>query len=173
MAGSGKTEVCNYLNKKGYPKIYFGDITFEQLAKRNLAVSEKNEWKVREELRKKYGMAAYAVLNLPKIKKSNKQKVVLLESLYSWEEYEVIKKEFGDKFKVLAVHAAPETRYARLKKRPKRPLTKKEAQGRDKAQVENSHIAGPISMADYVIINEGNKKSLFKETEKALRVLSV
>lgn len=172
LPGSGKTEAIEYLIKKlNWPKIYFGDATFEELKKQGLAVSEKNERMVREFLRKKYGMACYALWAIKKIKESKNTQNILIESLYSWDEYLELKKIFKEEFAVLAVYASPKMRYARLGNRPVRPLTFKEAQSRDYSQIGNIAQAGPIAIADWTIINEGDKKELFKKLNMLVRVL--
>jgi dephospho-CoA kinase len=171
MPGSGKTEVTKFFIKKGFDRVYFGDITFEEMKRRNLKINEANERKIREEIRKRHGMAAYAILSLSKIRKFYKEGNVVIESLYSWDEYKVVKDEFGSNFKVVAVYAPPQMRYARLKNRPARPCTKEEAQSRDYAQIENLAIAGPIAMADYTILNIGTLEDLFKKTEETLASL--
>lgn len=173
LPGAGKTEVTKFLVEKGFQKIYFGEITFEEIKRRNLEVNEANERLVREELRKKYGMAAYAILNLPKIKKAYKKGNIVLESLYSWDEYKIIKNEFGDAFSVIAVYAPPKIRYERLSKRKERPLKADEAKNRDYSQIENLAIAGPISMADFTIVNTGTLDELRAQAEKILNSLLI
>ncbi len=42
-------------------------MTDEEVKRRGLELNEQNERSVREDLRKQYGMAAYAILNLPRI----------------------------------------------------------------------------------------------------------
>lgn len=171
LPGAGKTEVTKFFVQNGFQKIYFGDITFEEIKHRNLEVNEANERMIREELREKYGMAAYAILNLPKIKDAFKRGNVVLESLYSWDEYKVIKKEFGEAFLVIAVYAPPKTRYERLSKRKERPLTTLEAKNRDYSQIENLAIAGPIAMADYTILNLGTLEDLRADVKKIMKKL--
>lgn len=166
LPGAGKTEVTKFLVEKGFQKIYFGDVTFKEMKLRNLEINEANERMIREEIRKKHGMAAYAILNLPKIRKSFDQGNVVLESLYSWDEYKTIKNEFGDAFYVVAVYAPPEMRYARLKNRKIRPFTLEESKSRDYAQIENLAIAGPIAMADFTIVNIGTLEELTSSAEK-------
>lgn len=170
LPGSGKTEVINYLIKKfGWPKVYFGDVTFDEMKKRRLEINEKNERTIREELREKYGMGAYAVFSLPKIEKFlESNDVVLLESLYSWEEYLEVKNKFGDKFKVIAIYAPPGIRYKRLSGRPERPLTSEEAESRDHAQIENLHQAGPIAMANYTITNDKDINHLYSQVDDVI-----
>ena len=173
LVGAGKTEVTEYVMKKtGWPKVYFGDATFDEMKKNGLEINEANERKTREEIRKNLGMGAYAILNVPKIKELFKNSSVVVESLYSWEEYLEMKKEFGDAFKVLAVLSSPETRIARMGSRPVRPLSREDMISRDYSQIENLHQAGPIARADFAIINEGTKEDLQKEIDKIIAKLS-
>lgn len=172
LPGSGKTETIEYLIKKtGWPKIYFGDVTFDELKRRSWKVNEKNEKRVREELRAKYGQACYAREVIRKIKKLPKNKNILVESLYSWVEYLEFKKNFGDDFISIGVYASPRTRYQRLAKRPVRPLRTDEAQSRDYAQIENLSQAGPIAMADYTVINERKMKDLYNQLDQIIKHL--
>lgn len=172
LPGSGKTEATEYvMKKKGWPKVYFGDATFDEMKKNGLEINEANERKTREEIRKKLGMGAYAILNSPKIKEFFKNSSVVVESLYSWEEYLEMKKEFGDVFKVLAIHSSPEKRIIRLMNRSHRPLTREDAISREYSQIENLHQAGPIARADFVVINEGTKEDLYKQVDKILNEL--
>ncbi len=169
LAGAGKTETTNYLAKKmNWPKIYFGQAVIDEVLKRGWPLNEENERKVREEFRAAHGMSAMAVANLPKVKEASATSNVLIESMYSWEEYVLLKKEFGDAFKVLAIYTSYQTRANRMKVRPERPLTAEQLESRDTAQIENLHQAGPIARADYTIVNEGSKEELFGNIDEVL-----
>jgi len=171
MAGSGKSEVARVFENNGFKKVRFGDITDEEVKKRGLQLNEENERHVRQQLRQEHGMAAYAKLNLPKIDAWLKSSNVVVDGLYSWEEYTFLKGRYGDNFHVVAIWASPGTRYERLAKRPVRPLTVEEAASRDVAELENTNKGGPIAMADFTIINEASLKELEKETGKVLSAL--
>jgi dephospho-CoA kinase len=171
MAGSGKSEVARFLESDGYHKVRFGNITDEEVKKRGLPLNEENERLVRQELRREQGMAAYALLNIPKINKFLESSNVVVDGLYSWAEYQLMKQQYGDKFVVLAVWSSPTTRYRRLTKRIIRPLKLEEATSRDKAEIENSAKGGPIAMADYTIINESSLEKLIQETRRILTEL--
>lgn len=172
LAGAGKSDVTEYLiNKMKSPKVYFGDATFDEMKRLGLEINEINERKTREDIRKNLGMGAYAILNLPKIKELFKDGSVVIESLYSWEEYLEMKKEFGDSFKVLAIYSSPETRIVRMANRPIRPLKRDEMISRDYSQIENLHQAGPIARADWTIVNEGTKEELQRELDKIIEKL--
>ena len=67
MAGSGKSEVSKVFEDDGYVRVRFGDVTDLEMQKRNLERCEAGERFCRELLRKEHGMAAYAILNQPRI----------------------------------------------------------------------------------------------------------
>ncbi len=163
MAGAGKSEVAGIFEESGFIRIRFGDITDEEIRKRGLGLNEENERYIRELLRKEYGMSAYARLNLSRIDLARKQSAVVIDGLYSWEEYTFLKTHYGEDFYVVAAWASPKTRYTRLTDRSNRRLTGEEAANRDKAEVENINKGGPIAMADFTIINESSLKELKKE----------
>ena len=168
MAGSGKSEVARVFERSGFSRIRFGDVTDEEVKKRGLELNEKNERYIRELLRKEHGMAAYAQLNLPRIDSALKHSDVIIDGLYSWEEYTLLKTHYGEDFFVVAVWASPRTRYARLAGRANRQLTSDEAASRDRAEIENVNKGGPIAMADFTIINESSLTDLRKETERII-----
>jgi dephospho-CoA kinase len=165
MAGSGKSEVARMFEEAHFYRIRFGDITDAEVKKRGLELNERNERQVRESLRREHGMAAYAILNLPAIDSALHTGNVIIDGLYSWEEYLLIKKHYPQNFRVVAVCSSPATRYNRLACRKERPLTAEEAASRDKAEVENINKGGPIAMADFTIINESSLQDLRKETD--------
>jgi dephospho-CoA kinase len=171
MAGAGKSEVASVFEEYGFKKIRFGDITDMELRNKGLEPNEENERYIRQQLRKEHGMAAYAKLNLPRIDGSLKSSNVVVDGLYSWEEYNLLKERYGEKLSVLAVWASPATRHARLAYRAKRPLTLEEAASRDKSEIENINKGGPIAMADFTIVNEDSLGELKKETERVLPAL--
>ena len=126
MAGAGKSLATEYLKEKyALPKVYFGQITFDKLKEAGLEATEENQKVMREKIRSSLGMGAYAQLSFPKIKANLEQeRAVLLESLYSWDEYKIIKKEFGTAFKTIAVCADKALRFSRISSRPERALKK-------------------------------------------------
>jgi len=167
MAGSGKSEAVTYLvNKLGWPKVYMAAPTFDWLKKKGLPINYQNEKIARETIREQFGANAYAKLALKKtVKLLKKNKGVIVESLYSWTEYKIFKRKFGDNFQVIAVHATPAIRFQRLKsRRNERPMKNyAEFQVRDYSEIEKVEKGGPIVMADYFILNEGNLRALHKK----------
>jgi dephospho-CoA kinase len=168
MAGSGKSEVSRVFEASGFIRIRFGDITDGEVKKRGLELNEENERIIRELLREEYGMAAYARLNLNRIDSALKHSDVVVDGLYSWEEYILLKSYYGEGFSLVAVWASPMTRYVRLCGRRDRPLTLKEAASRDRSEIENASKGGPIAMADFTLINDSSLGELRKEAERAI-----
>ena len=171
MAGAGKSEVARLFEEAGFIRIRFGDVTDEEVKKRGLELNEQNERYIRELLRKEYGMSAYAKLNLAKIDEASKYSNVVVDGLYSWEEYTFLKNYYGEDFHVVAVWSSPTTRYARLTTRLNRRLTLEEANSRDRAEIENTNKGGPIAMAGFTIINESSLENLEKETKRIISTL--
>jgi dephospho-CoA kinase len=178
LPGSGKSTASDFFVKKGYEFLRFGQITLDEVKRLGLPPIEKNERPIREGFRKKYGMAAFAILNLPKIKKLLKNGNVLGDGLYSFEEYKVLKKEYGDRCKVIAIYSPPELRYQRLKKRKLnkkdsdlryRPISLKEAKSRDLAEIENLNKGGTIAMADYTIANTKGIQYFYKQLDEVFK----
>ena len=169
MTGAGKSEVSRVFEREGFTLIRFGDLTDEEIKRRGLKPGEASERRVREKLRREHGAAAYAELNQPRIEHALKGSDVVIDGLYSWEEYTCLKSCYLDDFYLVAVWASPRSRYARLSSRSSRSLTPEEAASRDAAEIENIAKGGPIAMADFTIINESSLEDLKKE---AARIVS-
>jgi len=165
MPGAGKSELACILERHGFAIIHFGDITWLELEKRKLERNEKNERFIRELLRTEHGMAAYAILNMPRINTMLASSNVAIDGLYSWEEYIWLKERYSSLFQVLAIWASPATRYERLSNRLERSLSFSEASDRDRAEIENINKGGPIAMADFTIRNESSLEALATEVE--------
>jgi len=171
MAGAGKSEVARVFEENGFIGIRFGDLTDDEIKKRGLKLNEENERYIRELLREQNGMSAYAKLNLSRIDSALERSDVVIDGLYSWEEYTFLKTYYQEDFYVVAVWASPRTRYARLTNRLNRCLTLDEAANRDRTEIENINKGGPIAMADLTIINESSLINLEKETKRIISEL--
>lgn len=160
MCGSGKSEAVKYFVEHGYKRVYFGEVVMNEVKRLGLEVSEHNERQTRENLRKEFGMGAMAVKSLPVIEQFVKESNVVVESLYSWEEFKIIKDKFGDSFRLLAVYTTKALRYERLAKRTIRPLTAEESLSRDISEIEKLDKGGPIAFADHTVMNDGTLEEL-------------
>jgi dephospho-CoA kinase len=168
MPGAGKSQAAGFFQNKNIPVIRFGDLTDETMKEKGLPPTPENERTVREQLRKESGMAAYAIFAKPKIEKAlTTNPIIVLDGLYSWEEYTYLKKSLPN-LMLLHIFASPEDRYDRLATRKIRPLTPQQANQRDIFEIENLNKAGPIAMANYVCSNVGTVDDLYKKLEEFL-----
>jgi len=181
MPGAGKTLASEFFIKKGMLHLRFGQVVLDHLIKKGLAVNEKNERETREYLRKKHGMAAMAILNLPKLKALKQKRPVIADGLYSFDEFLILKKQFKQDIVVISIYAPPHTRYKRLAKRKlvmgdkkaiNRPLTKGEAESRDLAELRNLDKGGTIAMADYTVLNTKSKAFLYKQLDATYKKIN-
>ncbi len=160
MCGSGKSVLCDYFCNLGWQKVYFGGVTMTELKKAGREINEANERAMRENLRKTYGMGAFAILLKEEILQKLQTSNVVLDGLYSWSEYLILKELLGDNLIVLAIVTNCSVRKERLANRTIRPLSAEDVDKRDKAEIENSEKGGPIAKADYYITNNGTEKEL-------------
>ena len=171
MCGSGKSIASDLLVERGYEKVYFGGVTMEKLKEKGLEVTPENEKMMREKLREDLGMGAFAKILLPRIKDLSENKNVVLDGLYSWDEYKILSDELGKKLKVISIVCDKKIRYSRLEKREIRPFSKKEAVNRDLSEIENIAKAPPIAYADYYIFNNGTLEEYEERLDEILKQL--
>jgi dephospho-CoA kinase len=181
MPGAGKSLISDELVAHAFKYVRFGQIVLDKVMESKLKINELNERTVRENIRKEYGIGAFATLNIPKIDKLLRYSDVVVDGLYSWSEYKILKQKYGNRMFIIAVFAPPEVRYKRLKNRkvkndPEnrfRSFSETEAKARDWAEIENIEKGGPIAMADFMIINTGTiKEAREKIVELAKRILN-
>jgi len=169
MCGSGKSAAAAKLEEKGFAKVYFGGITMNELKKRGMEISESNERMIREELRQKHGMAAFALLSISEINRLlENNKKVFIDGLYSWSEYRALRETYGENIVLLEIFSDKNIRYDRLAQRKIRPLTREQAAGRDITEIENIEKGGPIAFSDYKLENNGSLTELYRRLEKIL-----
>ena len=169
MCGSGKSVLCSYFTDLGWESVYFGGVAVSQLKKNGIPVNEANERAIRENLRRELGMGAFAVILkdeiLDKLQRSN----VVLDGLYSWSEYLILKELLGDNLIVLAIVTNSGVRKQRLHDRTVRPLTEEMVDSRDVAEIENAEKGGPIAKADYYVVNNGAEPKLKEQFEEFMQ----
>ena len=169
MCGAGKSVASEYLENIGYKKVYFGGITYNRLRELGIERTPETEKKMREDLRKEYGMGCYAILSLPLIREYYKVGNVVIDDLYSWSEYKVLTEEFGDNVILIGVVADKELRYSRIAIRPGRNYNREEAKDRDLSELENLEKGLPIAYADYYVFNNGTLDEYRARLEEILK----
>lgn len=163
MSGSGKSEVATFFKTKGYTVLRFGSVIDDGIKEEGLPWTPENNVYFRKKIRQELGMAALAIKMLPKIQEAiNAQKKIVLDGLYSWEEYLYLREKIENLI-LLCVYARPSIRYARLEKRKERPFSNADARRRDLTEIVDTNKGGPIALADYLIKNETTLDSLHEQ----------
>lgn len=170
MCGSGKSIACDYYEKKGYKKVYFGGVVLEEIKRLGLEVTPENEKTVRNQLRTDFGMAAMAIKSLPKIEEYIKTDNVIIDGLYSWDELVVLKEKYPE-LVVIAIVVDKQIRYNRLANRDVRPFSNEDAKKRDLNEIENMAKGGPIVYADYYILNNGDMDNYNKDLDRITKLI--
>ena len=173
MSGSGKSVVVDHLTNLGLPKIYFGGMIYKEMEKRGIerTADGESEKHFREMIRETEGKdwVVRQVIESTKNLIAAGQKRIVLDGLYTWTEYRILKKEFPGQMTVLAVVVDKSIRHKRVAKRPERPFNAEEIQERDRSEVENLEKGGPIAMADYYLLNNGSVEALEKDVDEVLK----
>ena len=169
MCGSGKSVLCSYFTDMGWSSVYFGGVAVSQLKKNGTPVNEANERAIRESLRRELGMGAFALILKDEILEKLQRSNVVLDGLYSWSEYVILKELLGDNLVVLAVVTNSGIRKQRLSSRTVRPLTAEMVDSRDVAEIENSEKGGPIAKADYYVLNNGTEAQLKSQFQQFMQ----
>lgn len=172
LPGAGKSEASDYFKEKNIPVIRFGAITDKALEVKGQPETQEYEKDFRENLRKEFGMAAFAIKNESRINEALEDSdIVVLDGLRSWEEYEYLKSKLT-KLLLLAIYASPLIRHQRLKVRKLRHLSIQESINRDIAEIINLNMAPPIALADYLIKNETSLEDFRRELNNFLKKIT-
>ncbi len=169
LAGSGKTEAAAYFKEKGLSVIAFGKVINDYIDQHELQHTEETHKKIRTDIRKKYGMEAMAVLNEPKIKNAlEKNPVIVIDGLQSWEEYLFLKKKFSNvNIYLLALYADKEIRYRRAAKRKYR--SRLYGEERDINELIGANKGPAIAFADFSVKNNFSLDDLHDKLEGVYR----
>jgi len=167
MPGAGKSIIVKVAKERGYKIVVMGDEVREEAEKRNMEPTAENLGRIMLELRRMEGEPVIAKRCIPKIEKAMQQKVVV-DSVRSLSEVEEFEKYFS-RFILIAVHASPETRFKRLfrRKRSDDPKSWEIFHERDVRELTVG-LGNAIAMAKYVIVNEGELKSIRDEIRGVL-----
>lgn len=172
LSGSGKTEASDFFKKNmKIPVIHFGNIINEYIDNHKLTHDEATHRKIREEIRRKHGNEAMALLNEEKIKKALENNlIVVIDGLYSWEEYLYLRSKFPKiKIYLLAIFADKAIRYERALKRHYRPNLSHEE--RDINELVGTNKGPPIAFADFLIKNNFSLNELHDKLEEIYRTV--
>ncbi|MBQ9029665.1 AAA family ATPase [Candidatus Saccharibacteria bacterium] len=173
MAGSGKSVAVDYMTERGVPKVYFGGMIYKEMERRGIERSPdgESEKKFREEIRETEGKdwVVRQVINEVYDLAEAGQKRIVLDGVYSWTEYKILKHEFPGILTFIAVVVDKDLRYKRVAARPERPFQLEEIKERDRSEIENLEKGGPIAAADYYILNNGTVEDMTARLAEILK----
>ena len=173
MSGSGKSTAIKYLEEKGIPSVYFGGVIYKAMEEAGIERTEDGESEkiFRQEIREKEGkdFVVLRVIDMVKDLVGAGQKRLVLDGLYSWTEYKILKKEFPGIMTTVAVVCEKRLRHKRVAERPDRPFDEQAINERDWSEIENLEKGGPIAIADYYIMNNGTIEELHAEVGELMR----
>lgn len=174
LAGSGKSSAVEYLTQKHIPKIYFGGIIYKAMQEAGVEVTWESQQKFREEIREREGKDFVVVRAIKEARNliDAGQRRIVLDGLYTWSEYKILKHEFPGTMTVIAIVTPKHERKARMANRPERPMTAQEVDERDWTEIENLEKGGPIAIADYFLHNDRDVEWLHKQLDVVLRQIN-
>ena len=165
LAGSGKSSAVDYFTQKGIPKIYFGGVIYQAMNEAGIEPTWDNQQIFREEIRAREGkdfVVKRVITGIHNLIQAGQKKIVL-DGLYTWSEYKILKHEFPGQLSVIAIVTPKHLRYRRMTKRSERPMQPREVDKRDWSEIENLEKGGPIAIADYFVINDGTLEELHQK----------
>lgn len=173
LAGAGKSSVVDYLTTKGYPKVYFGGIIYKAMQDAGIEITWESQTVFREEIREREGkdfVVKRVVREVHDLIDAGQHRI-LLDGLYTWSEYKILRHEFPGEMTVIAIVTPKRLRKRRLATRPDRPMTSQEVDERDWSEIENLEKGGPIAIADYYINNDHSLDKLHTDIDALLKEL--
>ncbi len=164
---AGKGEVAAYFAKKGYTYFSLSDLIREELRKIGKEATRDNLIKMGNELREKGGHDTLARLVMKKVKDKS-----VVDSIRNPGEVEYLRNQKD--FILLAVDAPVDLRYERAKQRGRaesastlEEFIKKEAEEMTDLE-KGQQLHNCMKMADFLVINDGSLKDLYRRLEELL-----
>lgn len=174
LPGSGISTAVQYLRDRHVPSVYFGGVILRAMQYAGIERSPEAEQMFREQWRAEHGNDAVVTAVLPQIHDliAAGQRRIVLDGLYSWTEYKILKHEFPAALTVVALTAPKHLRWRRLMTRTERPMTEAQAARRDYAEIEQLEKGGPIAAADYYVANDDDLAALQTRLDAVLREIN-
>lgn len=168
MPASGKSEAAAITRRLGIPVVNMGDVVREETAKRGLPPTDENIGGTGTALRREGGMDIIARRCVPKIRLLSSP-VVVVDGTRNINEIEYFKKQFGNDFKLIAIHTPFDLRFERITKRARTDdMNKIEELKRRDERERGWGLDKAIETADVTIENTGSIEKFQKEIQELL-----
>ncbi len=171
MPASGKSEASTVARSLDIPVVSMGDAVREETARRGLPPTDENVGGTGTKLRGEEGMDAIARRCVPRIR-SLDAPVVVVDGTRNIEEINYFKRQFDDDFKLIAIQAPFELRFARVKKRARSDdmVSIDELKRRDERE-KGWGLGTAIEKADITIKNTSSLEKFQEDIKKIFRTL--
>lgn len=171
MPASGKSEASAVARRLNIPVVNMGDVVREETARRGLSPTDENIGGTGTALRREEGMDAIARRCVPRIR-SLASPVVVVDGTRNIDEVEHFKKQFGEDFKLVAIHTPLELRFERVRNRARSDdMDKIEELKRRDEREKSWGLDKAIEAANITINNTDSLEKFHEEIEKLLRYL--
>lgn len=173
LQGSGKTEVAKVALSLGIPCIRMGEAVLAETRRRGLEINEENVGRVANELREREGKGVVARLCLPLIREKLRERgIVVVDGIREMEEVEELRRAFGKDLVIVGVWANPALRYSRIASRRREDDAEDyESFLRKERRELEWGVGDALSLADFLIVNEGTLEELKGKAEEFFRGL--
>jgi len=164
MPGSGKGVASDKARQLGIFTLTTGDIVREEMQRKGIIYTENNE---REMARWIYDNRRELMRRIiDKISGANDPEKMVIEGFRSFDQIKALEDRLrGEKITILAIHAPPEVRWEREKKRARyNGKGYRNIKERDEMEIKMG-VTELIAMADHMLINDGSILE-FRETVK-------
>ncbi|MDR1993322.1 MAG: flagellar hook-basal body complex protein FliE [Nitrososphaerota archaeon] len=173
MPGSGKSLVVETAREMGYDIVAMGDVVREQARIRGLEPTPQNIGAVMLALRAESGNYVIAQKCVPKIENQSSG-CVLIDGLRSISEVDIFRAHFA-LFTLISVHAPPQTRFERLKRRGRSddPTTYEGFVERDNREL-GVGVGNVVAMSEQIVVNDRSIedfKALMRENFSRIETL--
>lgn len=164
----GKDTVAEYLSNLGFNHISTGDLIRADMRKLGIPIDRDNMRKFSTESRQQKG-AAYPINELSEINSNT-----VFSGMRNVPEIKALREKFGNNFKLIAVDAPIEIRYARIAGRQREgdQITFEQFKEQEEAERNGNpdahQVDQVVALADLIIVNDGSKEDLFEKTKKLL-----
>lgn len=165
MPGCGKEEFLQSAHERGFRIVRMGDAVRAEAARREVLTSDEAIGGFAHSERETYGYGVWAERTLPFVKGDR----VLIDGLRGTAELDVFRAAFGGSLHVVAIHASPEVRFARLqvRNRSDAPASREEFSVRDRRELAWG-LGDVIATASMMIVNEGDLEMFRSRSREVL-----
>lgn len=166
MPAAGKEEFQKAALDMGYAVVRMGDVVRDAARRRGLPVTDAAVGTMAGEERRLRGPSIWAERTIPRVRGER----VLIDGVRSPVERDAFRKAFGRGLVVVAVVAAPQTRWERVRRRQRADDAKtwEEFQARDAREL-GWGLDEIVATADVTIDNEGTLPEFYDRVRDVLR----